>query len=168
MEKREKQESILDRHNIAIAQIMKRFLNMVVAATEPITKDTTLEAAMLNSMTMETETAALLTEVRNLLGINREIKALWVKGPLRKPGEDASRQAELDKKAEVVQDLYNQLMAMREQQMKEKAQREADTGEGERFEKKKGEAEGSGGQGRGEEMSIAEVEVKMSGSDVEK
>lgn len=54
-----------------------------------------------------------ITEIQNLLVITREIKALWIKGPLRKPGEDAAQQAELDAKALRVQELYNKLMAQR-------------------------------------------------------
>jgi hypothetical protein len=143
--------TLLDRHNVAITQIFARFLNMAVAATEPMPKDITIEQANLNAMAMETETAALvrmdpsltfpfphtshlgptfyhpadktlqITEIQNLLTINREIKALWIGGPLRKPGEGEERDAEIDKKAAVVQDLFNQVMAMKEKQTKARA-----------------------------------------------
>ncbi|KAJ1335341.1 Surfeit locus protein 5 subunit 22 of Mediator complex [Microdochium nivale] len=115
MESRKKGEnSILDRHNRMIAQILTRFRNMVMAATEPLPRDGAIvETATLNSMTMETETQALITEIQNLLTLNREIKALWIKGALRKPGDDAAREAELDRKAELATDLFNQVMARR-------------------------------------------------------
>jgi len=110
--RRKEQNSILDRHNRMIAQILTRFRNMVMAATEPLPRDGAIvETATLNSMTMETETQALITEIQNLLTLNREIKALWIKGPLRGTGEDAAREAELDRKAELVTDLFNQAMA---------------------------------------------------------
>lgn len=54
-----------------------------------------------------------ITEIQNLLTLNREIKALWIKGALRKPGDDAAREAELDRKAELATDLFNQVMARR-------------------------------------------------------
>ncbi|KAH8673462.1 hypothetical protein BX600DRAFT_455326 [Xylariales sp. PMI_506] len=118
MERKKDQDTILDRHNMAIAEILRRFLNMVTAATASIPKDGALEHAALNNMTMETETTALIAEIQKLLQITREIKALWIKGPPRKPGEDASRDAEIDGKAQVVQDLYNKVMAFREQQLR--------------------------------------------------
>ncbi|KXJ94535.1 hypothetical protein Micbo1qcDRAFT_44632 [Microdochium bolleyi] len=112
--RRKEQNSILDRHNRMIAQILTRFRNMVMAATEPLPRDgAIIETAALNSMTMETETQALITEIQNLLTLNREIKALWIKGALRKPGEDAAREAELDRKAELVAGLFNEVMAAR-------------------------------------------------------
>jgi hypothetical protein len=54
-----------------------------------------------------------ITEIENMLAITREIKALWIKGPIRKPGEDRKQEEELDAKAEMVQDMYNQVMALR-------------------------------------------------------
>lgn len=45
-----------------IAQILTRFRNMVMAATEPLPRDGAIvETATLNSMTMETETQALVS-----------------------------------------------------------------------------------------------------------
>jgi hypothetical protein len=52
---------IPDRHNRAIAQILTRFRNMVMAATEPLPSSAAVEHASLNSLTMETETAALVS-----------------------------------------------------------------------------------------------------------
>lgn len=53
---------LLERHNKIIAQILTRFRNMVMAATEPIPGGATIEHAALNRMTMETETAALVSK----------------------------------------------------------------------------------------------------------
>ncbi|KAH6654663.1 hypothetical protein BKA67DRAFT_565909 [Truncatella angustata] len=113
MDRKKEQDTLLDRHNKAMAAILRRFLNMTKAATAPIPKEGALDNEALNQMRMETETNALITEIQNLLVITREIKALWIKGPLRKPGEDAAQQAELDAKALRVQELYNALMAQR-------------------------------------------------------
>ena len=47
-----------------IAQILTRFRNMVMAATEPLPRDGAIvETATLNSMTMETETQALVCDL---------------------------------------------------------------------------------------------------------
>ncbi|KAH7037870.1 uncharacterized protein B0I36DRAFT_72308 [Microdochium trichocladiopsis] len=139
--RRKEQNSILDRHNRMIAQILTRFRNMVMAATEPLPRDgAIIETAALNSMTMETETQALITEIQNLLTLNREIKALWIKGPLRRTGEDDAREAELDRKAELVADLFNQAMAQREGRLRRQGESAAGTAAGDG-------AGGGGGQG---------------------
>jgi hypothetical protein len=42
---------------------MKRFLNMIAAATEKLPENATIEAANLNRMRMEMESAALVTSL---------------------------------------------------------------------------------------------------------
>ncbi|KAI5922218.1 hypothetical protein F4810DRAFT_300832 [Camillea tinctor] len=119
MNKRD-QNSIMDRHNRAIAQILTRFRNMVLAVAEPLPQSAIVETASLNRLTMEREAAALITEVEGLLALNREIKALWIRGPLRMPGEDDGREAEIDRKAELVTKLYGQVVTIKNQLMAEK------------------------------------------------
>ncbi|KAI0122037.1 hypothetical protein F4814DRAFT_407401 [Daldinia grandis] len=112
---RKDHSSILDRHNRAIAQILSHFRNIVMAATAPISQSgNILELAALNRMTMETETAALISEVQGLLAINREIKALWIRGPLRQPGDSDTREAELDRQAADVVRMYDRAVEVRE------------------------------------------------------
>ncbi|OTA97719.1 hypothetical protein M434DRAFT_391651 [Hypoxylon sp. CO27-5] len=128
---RKEHSNILDRHNRAIAQILARFRNMIMAATAPIPQTgNIIEQAALNRMTMETETAALISEVQGLLAITREIKALWIRGPLRQPGEDSSREAEIDKQAETVTRLYDQALAMRDMAIRREAAARAQGGAG--------------------------------------
>ncbi|KAI1247327.1 hypothetical protein MGN70_011215 [Eutypa lata] len=83
---------ILDRHNKAMATILSRFLNMVNAATDPPPQGAVIEHASLNRLAMRTETAALVNEIQGLYVLNREIKGLWLQGPLRKPGEGSAPQ----------------------------------------------------------------------------
>ncbi|KAI2465928.1 hypothetical protein F4781DRAFT_434934 [Annulohypoxylon bovei var. microspora] len=98
-----------DRHNRTIAQILTRFRNVITAATTPIAENSNaIEHAALNRMIMETETAALISEVQGLLAINRELKALWMRGPLHTPGENNQREAEIDRQAASVARLYDQ------------------------------------------------------------
>ncbi|KAI2636511.1 hypothetical protein GGS26DRAFT_549445 [Hypomontagnella submonticulosa] len=112
---RNQSSTLLDRHNRAIAEILKHFNGMINAATEPMPDSgNVMEHAALNRMKMEMETASLISEVQGLLAINREIKALWIRGPLNPPGENRRREAELDKQADAVTNLFNQALAVRD------------------------------------------------------
>ncbi|KAK8072658.1 hypothetical protein PG996_006006 [Apiospora saccharicola] len=117
MERHPDPNTILDRHEKAIADILKRFLNMVVAATEPIDEGYTPEKASLNQMQMETETAALVKAIENLLGITREIRRLWMTGPLvsvaTAESRDRERNVAIDAKVERVLTLFNQWLPLR-------------------------------------------------------
>lgn len=62
--------------------------------------------------------------MQNLLSINREIKALWIRGPPRLPGDDDQREADLDAQAEHVAGLYNRVIELRERKAREQAARE--------------------------------------------
>ncbi|RYP06454.1 hypothetical protein DL765_009490 [Monosporascus sp. GIB2] len=115
-------ENLLDRHNRTVAQILTRFRNVIGAATEPLPREgAVLEHAALNRFTMRTEMAALITEIQNLVALNREIKALWMRGPLRKPGENDGLDAEIDRKSAAVADMYQKVMDMFEEKKKAEA-----------------------------------------------
>jgi hypothetical protein len=61
-------DNILDEHNRAIAQILTRFRNMVIAATEQLpASGAVIEHASLNRMTMETESNALVRTFLSLI-----------------------------------------------------------------------------------------------------
>ncbi|KAI1396527.1 hypothetical protein F4819DRAFT_131550 [Hypoxylon fuscum] len=107
--------SLMERHNMIIAEILKRFTNMVMAATAPLPKEGNIvEKAAINRMTMENESNALIAECEKLFALNREIKYLWMRGPLRQPGEDDGREAALDQKAQQVAGLYDRVLGMRD------------------------------------------------------
>ncbi|KAK8104643.1 uncharacterized protein PG998_011676 [Apiospora kogelbergensis] len=112
-------DTLLDRHEKAIADILKRFMNMVVAATEPIDEGYTPEKASLNQMQMATETAALIKAIENLLQITREIKRLWITGPLvptpQTDRENKERDAAIDAKTERICGLFNKWIEKREE-----------------------------------------------------
>ncbi|KAI0018968.1 hypothetical protein F4780DRAFT_780845 [Xylariomycetidae sp. FL0641] len=112
-----------DRHERAIAQILTRFRNMVAAAAEPVSRTATIEHATLNRMTMERETAALITEIEGLLALTHEIKRLWLQGPLRTPDGDAAaaaRETQIDRQAAGVTDMYARLLALRNEAVRRK------------------------------------------------
>ncbi|KAI8628734.1 hypothetical protein F5Y19DRAFT_112302 [Xylariaceae sp. FL1651] len=160
---RKEQNSIMDRHNQIIAQILTRFRNMVLAATEKLPRTSIIPQASLNTMTMEQETAALIAEVENLLALNREIKTLWMRGPLRKPGDAAeqAREKELDQQAAKVAELQNHLIAMHNEAAKKMPGRQpasASASTAQEKKKKKEEEEQDGdrgvGGGRGSDVRV--------------
>ncbi|KAI3343776.1 hypothetical protein F4824DRAFT_494027 [Ustulina deusta] len=116
--------NLLDRHNRIMAAILTRFRNMVLAATEPLPAAAAIPQASLNAMTMNNEVSALIKEVQNLLALSREIKKLWIAGPLRKPGDadEKHREKEIDEKAAQVSKLYNILVDLESQTRKSTAQ----------------------------------------------
>ncbi|KAK7962106.1 uncharacterized protein PG986_002931 [Apiospora aurea] len=128
----------LDRHEKAIADILKRFLNMVVAATEPIDEGYTPEKASLNQMQMETETAALVKAIENLLQLTREIRRLWITSPLRSATtadrENKERDAAIDAKTERICTLINQWITKRTDEQTAAARRLAEKRQQERQE----------------------------------
>ncbi|KAI1172179.1 hypothetical protein F4777DRAFT_524974 [Nemania sp. FL0916] len=79
--------TILDRHNKTMASILTHFRNMVLAATEPLPTSAAIPQASLNTMTMNNEVSAMIKDVEDLLALTRELKQLWIAGPLRKPGD---------------------------------------------------------------------------------
>ncbi|KAI0400368.1 hypothetical protein F4802DRAFT_585274 [Xylaria palmicola] len=106
---RKEQNTLMDRHNKIMAAILTRFRNMVLAATEPLPTAAAIPQASLNAMTMNNETSALIKEIENLLALTREIKQLWIAGPLRKPGDtdEKQRERQLDEQAANVSALYD-------------------------------------------------------------
>ncbi|ORY63354.1 uncharacterized protein BCR38DRAFT_436651 [Pseudomassariella vexata] len=118
MDRNKKGQDLMARHNLCIKEILDRFLKMMLAATDELPHEATIESAMLNSMKMESETAALINEIQNLLMISREIKALWIRGPLNPPSEHTEQEKELDVQAEMVQGLYNQAIIIQQRRTK--------------------------------------------------
>ncbi|RWA05874.1 hypothetical protein EKO27_g9230 [Xylaria grammica] len=100
---------------------------MVLAATEPLPTSMAIPQASLNAMTMNNEVSALIKEVENLLALNREIKKLWIAGPLRKPGDadEKNLQKEIDEKASQVSKLYNTLVELESEAARKSATQKA-------------------------------------------
>ncbi|KAI1743922.1 hypothetical protein F4680DRAFT_470424 [Xylaria scruposa] len=112
--------NLLDRHELIIAAILTRFRNMVNAACAPLPTAAAIPQASLNIMTMNNEAAALIKEIENLLALNREIKQLWITGPLRKPGDADEKNLEkvIDERAARVSKLYNTLVELQNEAAK--------------------------------------------------
>ncbi|KAI1822984.1 hypothetical protein F4861DRAFT_356816 [Xylaria intraflava] len=131
MMNRKEQNTLMDRHNKIMAEILTRFRNMVIAATEPLPGAAAIPRASLNAMTMSNEVSALIKEVENLLALNREIKQLWIAGPLRKPRDvdEEQREKEIDERAARVSKLYNMLLEMTNDTARQAAQAAAEGGQ---------------------------------------
>ncbi|TVY39398.1 hypothetical protein LOCC1_G004564 [Lachnellula occidentalis] len=105
--KTDKTSSLLDREERAIANMLTRFRNLVqLAAMQKDDKgdSATQEVAATQAFALEVESAALVRGAEDLLQLSRELKELWLFGPLRGIGEgegegkideDAARVGEL-------------------------------------------------------------------------
>ncbi|KAI0200659.1 hypothetical protein F4808DRAFT_427437 [Astrocystis sublimbata] len=119
---RREQNTLLDRHERIVAAILTRFRNMVDAATAPLPSAPAIPHAALNSMVMHNESSALIHEIENLLSLTREIKKLWIAGPLRKPGDADEKSSEkvLDERAARVAKYYETLVMLERENAKKK------------------------------------------------
>ncbi|KAK8016594.1 hypothetical protein PG993_014783 [Apiospora rasikravindrae] len=120
--------TLLDRHEKAIADILKRFLNMVVAATEPIDEGYTPEKASLNQMQMETETAALpsRTSSRSRARSNASGSRAPLRSTTTADRENKERDAAIDAKTERICTLFNQWITKRTDDQRAAARRLAE------------------------------------------
>jgi len=79
-------DALLDREQSLIDALLVRFKNIVELAPLPngvVTK----EVAAAQAFQMEVETAALIRAAEDLLRLTRELKEMWLFGPLRGLGE---------------------------------------------------------------------------------
>ncbi|KAF4638051.1 hypothetical protein G7Y89_g6 [Cudoniella acicularis] len=82
----------LDREQRGVAEMLDRFMKLVSLASmkddekENVTS-AVKEHAAAQSLAMEVETAALVKTTQDLLQLSRELKELWLFGPLRDIGE---------------------------------------------------------------------------------
>jgi len=79
---------LIDREQKAVADLLTRFKNIVSLAAVPEGPEgESLEVAAVQSVQMEVETAAMISAAEDLLKLTREMKELWLFGPLRELGE---------------------------------------------------------------------------------
>ncbi|CZS93493.1 uncharacterized protein RAG0_03776 [Rhynchosporium agropyri] len=81
--------SLVDREERAVAALLTRFKALVTLAAEPTPDGATKEASAAHGLQMEVESSALVRATEDLLQLTRELKELWLFGPLRniKEGE---------------------------------------------------------------------------------
>ncbi|KAG4440106.1 hypothetical protein IFR05_004403 [Cadophora sp. M221] len=81
--------SLIDREERTVAALLTRFKALVTLAAEPVQDGATKEVAAAHGLQMEVEGSALVRATEDLLQLTRELKELWLFGPLRgiKEGE---------------------------------------------------------------------------------
>jgi len=103
--------SLVDREERAIAALLTRFKNLISLAAEPAEDGATLEVAAAQSFQMEVETNAMVQAVEDLLRLTRELKEMWLFGPLREIGEgegEGSMDEDSKKVGEMVRELLKE------------------------------------------------------------
>ncbi|TVY34938.1 hypothetical protein LSUB1_G005898 [Lachnellula subtilissima] len=105
--KTDKSSSLTDREERAIANMLTRFRNLVqLAAMQKDDKgdSATQEVAATQAFALEVESAALVRGAEDLLRLSRELKELWLFGPLRGIGEGEG-EGKIDEDAARVEEL---------------------------------------------------------------
>lgn len=80
-------QNLIDRKERMVAELLTRFKNLISLAGSPVEKNATKEVAAAQALQMEVETTALVRATEDLHVLTRELKELWLFGPLRKIGE---------------------------------------------------------------------------------
>jgi len=94
--RRPQADSPKDREGQAVAELLTRFRNLVYLAASPVEEGATKEVAASQAFQMEVESSALVRASEELLQLTRELKELWLFGPLRgiKEGEGEGKMDE--------------------------------------------------------------------------
>lgn len=102
--------NLLDREGRIIAEILERFRNVMLVSTERVSNKSNPGQSAFSSMRMSIEAQGLIKSTEELLTLTRQLRELWVVGPLRKPGEgEAEAAASIDDSVEQVVGLLNEL-----------------------------------------------------------
>ncbi|KAK0639721.1 hypothetical protein B0T16DRAFT_337443 [Cercophora newfieldiana] len=80
-------ENLLDQENKLIAEILAGFRAIIRAGTDRVDNTASTGQAAFNTMAMEIHMNGLIKSTEDLLGLTRQLRELWVVGPLKKPGE---------------------------------------------------------------------------------
>jgi len=79
--------SLVDREQRAVATLLTQFKALVSLAATPANEGATKEVAATDAFRMEVESSALVRAAEDLLQLTRELKEMWLFGPLRGIGE---------------------------------------------------------------------------------
>jgi len=101
-------DTLNERTDFLISEMLTRYSNIIKLAPNP-SGEVTKEIVAQQSFQMKVETAALVSAAEGLLKLGREMKLLWLAGPLRDVGEGESN-PEMDANAKKVQDLIEQIL----------------------------------------------------------
>ncbi|GAB1319877.1 Mediator of RNA polymerase II transcription subunit 22 [Madurella fahalii] len=103
-------DRLQERKNILIATIMTAFRDLINHAAAKVDSTASTGQAAYSSMALEIIMSSLVKSTEDLLSLTRQLRELWVVGPLRGPGEgDEQAEAGMRRDAEGVFAMLNAL-----------------------------------------------------------
>jgi len=116
-------DALHERHRFLVSELLTRFQNIIKLAPMP-EREVTKEAVATQAFQMKVETGALIKAAEDLLKLSRELKELWLFGPLRELGE-GEMNVQMDKDiagAEtMIGDILNSLNQVGQKKVESKA-----------------------------------------------
>ncbi|KAN0095309.1 Mediator complex, subunit Med22 [Hyaloscypha variabilis] len=100
---------LIDRQQRGVAALLTRFKYLIDLAATPVEDGATKEVAAANAFRMEVESSALVRAAEDLLQLTRELKEMWLFGPLRGIGEGES-EGKMDEDAKKVGEMVEALL----------------------------------------------------------
>ncbi|KAJ4290014.1 hypothetical protein N0V88_006815 [Collariella sp. IMI 366227] len=79
--------NLLERKNILIAQVMTAFRDLVNTAAAPVDSTASTGQAAYSSLAIETGMTGIIKSTEDLLTLTRQLRELWIVGPLKAPEE---------------------------------------------------------------------------------
>ncbi|KAH8770374.1 surfeit locus protein 5 subunit 22 of mediator complex-domain-containing protein [Hyaloscypha sp. PMI_1271] len=104
-----KAETIKDRQQRGVAALLTRFKYLVDLTATPAEDGATKEVAAANAFRMEVESSALVRAAEDLLQLTRELKEMWLFGPLRGIGEGEG-EGKIDEDSKKVGEMVEALL----------------------------------------------------------
>jgi len=111
-------EALLEREQALIDALLVRFKNIIELTALP-EHDVSKEVAAAQSFQIEVETAALIRAAEDLLKLTRELKEMWLFGPIRGLGEGQD-ETKIDEDAKKAGEMVQALLSMQEKKQAEK------------------------------------------------
>ncbi|PQE10836.1 Cell cycle control protein [Rutstroemia sp. NJR-2017a WRK4] len=112
--------ALIDREERAIAALLTRFKNLVSLAALPTEDAFAKEIAAAEGLRMEVESNALTSAAEDLLKLTRELKELWIFGPLRGIGEGEGEGA-MEEDSKKVEELVAAQLKKKHEEEQQKA-----------------------------------------------
>ncbi|KAL2123625.1 hypothetical protein VTJ04DRAFT_4080 [Mycothermus thermophilus] len=109
-------DNLLERKNILIAQIMAAFRDIVYIGTSPIDNNASTGQTAYSSMALQTVMSQIIHSAEDLLSLTRQIRELWVIGPLKPPAAHIGGSSSEAAMAQDAQSVIAMLDALRHHQ----------------------------------------------------
>ncbi|KAL2134414.1 hypothetical protein VTI74DRAFT_253 [Chaetomium olivicolor] len=133
--------NLLERKNILIAQVMTAFRDLVNNAAAPVDSTASTGQAAYSSLAIETGMTSIVKSTEDLLTLTRQLRELWIVGPLKAPDGAQDAEAEQCMRQDAAQ-VFAILNALRDAQRAEMVGRANEAASG-GFTYQKGEVDGA-------------------------